>query len=375
LKSTHIPVCALMVAIAYLLKARHSRSRGALLSELVLTGGLTFLFLAPWMLSMYQSNGTPLYPILGRGFHGSAYGTFWQPYEGLTLATAGGLLGSALTDLRVAPALILGCSLLIQGRCHAARGALVAFLLAAVVSLMALGVVLHLTAAYRYSWAFLYPAILTLIIYSCAGATAWRGPRWRLGFGAAAGILAVGALILAPYGDPRRNLWSQLKSIGVSVKHSQSEGFRRRFVRRYAKMQQAVPEGTVLLTRLEFPFVLDFRRNTVFIVDYPGSSSPPPGMPFFKGGERLAWYLCSQSVRYVAYSYRSEAAFTRDLFGHRLAPGTPTWIRAQAKHTLDFQANLAELGQSRHRIYDDGDVFVLDLDSSLAGERLGCIAS
>ena len=319
---------------------------------------------------MYQSNGTLLYPILGRGFHGSAYGTFWQPYAGLTFATAGGLLISALTDLRATPALILGGGLLIQGRCHAGRGALVAFPLAALASLVALVLALDPTTAYRYSWAFLYPAILTLILYSCAGTMAGRQARWRFGLAAVPLMLAVGALVLARYGEPERTLWRQLKSIEGGVEQSQSAGFRRRFGRQYARMQRAVPEGVVLLTRLEYPFVLDFRRNTVFIVDYPGGSSPPPGMPFFEGGERLAQYLCAQSVRYVAYSYRTEAAFTWERFGDRFDPGTDAWTRAQAKHTLDFQADVGELGQNRLRIYDDGDVFVLDLDRSPAGDQL-----
>jgi hypothetical protein len=185
-------------------------------------------------------------------------------------------------------------------------------------------------------------------------------------------VLAVGALLLGHADDARRYWSDQRRAIALAVRDSRSAGFKRRFVRSYARMQEAVPQGELLLTRLEYPFVLDFERNTVFIVDYPGGSSPPPGMPFFQGGEPLARYLCAQSVRYVAYSYRTEAAFTRERFGHRLGPGPNAWVRAQARHTLDFQANLAELGQSRHRIYDDGDVFVLDLNRSPAGEDLGC---
>jgi hypothetical protein len=377
LKSTHVPACALMILVAYLVRGRRSRARGALFGELLLAGGLTLAFLAPWMASMYQSNGTLLYPLLGRGFHGSAYGTFWQPYGGLTFAAAGGLVMSALTDLRTAPALILGGGLLARGRCGAGGGAVVAFLLATLASLVALVAALGPTSAYRYAWAFLYPAILTLLLYSGSGTTAERPPRGRLALAAAPVLLAVGTLLLARYGDPTRTLWRQLGSIVGGVRESQAAGFKRWFGRRYASMQRAVPEGAVLLTRLEYPFVLDFRRNTVFIVDYPGGSSPPPGMPFFSGGERLAEYLCARSVRYVAYSYRTEAAFTREAFGYRLGfgPGTDPWSRAQARHTLDFQANLAELGQDRLRIYDDGDVFVLDLDRSRAGDRLHCTAS
>jgi hypothetical protein len=146
-----------------------------------------------------------------------------------------------------------------------------------------------------------------------------------------------------------------------------------RYVRRYNKMQEAVPEGATVLTRLQYPFLLDFRRNQVLIADYPGGSSPPPGMPFFEGPERLAEYLCRRPVRYVAYSYRNEAGFYEGLFQERLRPGTDPWLRLQALHTRDFQRNLSELGTTRKSLYDDGDVFVLDLGASSDGRPLSCV--
>jgi hypothetical protein len=377
LKSNHVPACALLVAMACLFRGRESRSRGAWPGDLALVGGLTVAFLAPWMLSMQKSNGTLLFPFLGHGFHGSAYGAFWQPYQGLTPAAAGGLLLSALEDLRVWPALILGAGLLVRGRSRAGRAAPGAFLLAALASLAALVVAFGPSLAYRYSWAYLFPASLALLLCACSEARTGRRGGFRPALAGASVLLAVGVLVLARYGDPARTGWREVGSIGRAMKASQAAGFKRWFERRYAKMQQAVPAGAVLLTRLEFPFVLDFRRNRVFIVDSPGGSSPPPGMPSFEGGEPLARYLCARSVRYVAYSYRTEVGFTRKEYGYRLGfgPETDPLSRAEARHTLDFQANLVELGGSRLRIFDDGDVFVLDLGRSPAGDLLGCTAS
>jgi hypothetical protein len=137
-------------------------------------------------------------------------------------------------------------------------------------------------------------------------------------------------------------------------------------------MLQAVPDGAVLLARLQFPFVLDFTRHTIFVANYPGGSSPPPGMPF-EGPEALARYLCGQGVRYVAYSYQSEANFRRRDFEHRLEPGTFPWTRTQARHTLAFQESLVELGRTRRRVFDNGREFVLDLGVSANGESLGCL--
>jgi hypothetical protein len=131
-------------------------------------------------------------------------------------------------------------------------------------------------------------------------------------------------------------------------------------VLRYARMQQSIPQGETVLTRLAYPFVLDFKRNRIFIADWPGGASPPPGMPSFKGDEALANYLISKSIRYVAYSYANEANFSWKLYGKRINHGN-NQIRTTARHTFDFQYNLKQLGKTRKRIYDDGYIFVLDL--------------
>jgi hypothetical protein len=172
----------------------------------------------------------------------------------------------------------------------------------------------------------------------------------------------------------RQYLWSRPQAMRTAVEHSRSPGFKRRWERRYARMQRVVPEGAVLLTRLQYPFLLDFASHTIFIADLPGGASPPPGMPSFQGGESLAAYLCGQGVRYVAYSYAQEAGFGRATFRSRLHPGTHPWPRAQARLAFDFQSSLDELGRTRHRIFDDGDVFVLDLGRTPAGVRVGCRA-
>jgi hypothetical protein len=90
-------------------------------------------------------------------------------------------------------------------------------------------------------------------------------------------------------------------------------------------------------------------------------------MPSFQGAEALAAYLLGQGVRYVAYSYRSEAGFDLARWGHRLDQATHPWTRAQARLAFDFQRSLDELGTTRERVFDDGDVFVLDLTRASPG--------
>jgi hypothetical protein len=175
------------------------------------------------------------------------------------------------------------------------------------------------------------------------------------------------------HGANARQYWKgRFQAIEIARADARSPGFKRGAARSAVKVQDAVPPGAVLLTRLRYPFVLDFTRHAILVANYPGGSSPPPGMPSFEGGEPLGRYLCGQSVRYVAYSYRKEANFSREAFGHRLAPEALPWNRAQAEHALDFQDNLMALGRSRLRIFDNGDVFVLDLGASADGKTIIC---
>jgi hypothetical protein len=373
LKTTHVPATALLIVAVYSIRACSRRTWSTVVREAALVGGLTLLFLVPWMVSLYRSNGTLFYPLLGRGFHGSAYGAFWAPGTSLTLSSAAALLQPTLLDLKVTPLLILGVGALLRSDLDARRWVLVGWALAATVSLLSIPLALGgVLPRHRYSYAFLYAAIFTLVMFAFPSGGGWRPkPRqWRRVW--PVGALAVGVLIMAHSQTVGTYCSDRLTAISHGVRDSQNPHFMQRYVRRYARMQAAIPEGATVLTRLQYPFLLDFTRNQIFIADYPGGSSPPPGMPFFRGGDRLAEYFCREAIRHVAYSYRLEAGFYDELFRERLSPETEPWPRLQALHTQDFQKNLAELGRTRKNVYDDGDVFVLDLGISSDGQALNC---
>jgi hypothetical protein len=372
LKTTHLPATVLLVLAAYSIRVVGSRNRRAAVGEAVLAGALTLLFLAPWMVSLYRSNGTAFYPVLGRGFHGSADATYWQLGTELSIDRIVRLATSAV-DLKVAPLLILGAAVLFRGDLGA-RPLLIGWALAAAASCVLLPIASgSVDARYRYSYAFLYAAIFTLAVFVFSRRrAAGSGPSvtrrsWLVGALAMAVVLVGHREALPSYAAGR------VAAVRDALEASHNPYFMLRYVRRYARMQESIPPGATVLTRLQYPFLLDFARNPTFIADYPGGSSPPPGMPFFQGGDRLAEYLCRRPIRYLAYSYFLEAGFYDALFEERLRPETEPWLRQQARHTQDFQLNLAELGRSRKRVYDDGDVFVLDLATSSNGQPLGCV--
>lgn len=373
LKSTYVPACAVAVAVPYGLGAW--RSRRTLELRMLLVAGLSaILLLAPWMVSMYRSSGTPLFPFLGPGFYSSAYGRTSPVEERLTLETVLEGVRTAVTDPRVIPVWILGAGLLLRGRPRGTSGVVAGIFLATLSTYLAL-VILYPEGAFRYSWGFLFACLLVLIVHTDPVVrTSPPGP-WPVARALLPAALALG-LLLAVHSGRAVQFWARLPhDLQVAVQHSVSPGFKERWVQRYARMLRAVPRDAVLLSRLQYPFALDFTRHTVYVADHPGGASPPPGMPVFEGAEALAAYLCAAGVDHVAYSYRSQAGFSREVFGTRLDPQTHPWVRNQARFTFDFQASLEELGRTRHRLYDDGDVFVLDLGRTAQGETLGCRAA
>ncbi len=129
----------------------------------------------------------------------------------------------------------------------------------------------------------------------------------------------------------------------------------------YKNLQKAVPPQEKILVALDKNFIFDFNRNEIWIADFPGGSSLPPGMPFRKGADTLSKYLLDHSIYYVAYSYKNEAGSALSQIQNRLDPKMNSWIRTEAEHTLDFHHNLEILGKSKKIIYDDGSHFVIDL--------------
>jgi hypothetical protein len=137
-------------------------------------------------------------------------------------------------------------------------------------------------------------------------------------------------------------------------------------IARTRAMQAAIPEGQPLLTRLAYPIYLDFARNPLFVADWPGITSPRPGMPVFHGPDALANYLLEHQLPYLAYSYADDAHFAPRDYAYRLEPSFHLWIRNQAQATLDFQDNVEQLARTHRHVFDDGYAYVLDLSKPAA---------
>jgi hypothetical protein len=354
LKSTFIPACGVLLGCSFVCYVIAERFKRYALAEVASTAILAAAFTLPWMISMYRSSGTFLYPLLGKGYH--------QPFHWLTISRGVLLLFKHLTDPLWVAFATMGLFYLISRTSKiSGREAVLSLLVGAAVGHVVITLATGEPNNSRYSFPFVFAAVLVLI----TGAASWLPAAGQSKWEASGPLVALGVtlFLVGSTWFPSRILYAEcLQAVRRAIEQAplvpSSE------LAAYQSLQQSVPQGEVILARLEKPFLLDFKRNTVFLVDY-AVASPPPGMPLREGGEALARYLTSLSTRYVAYSYTGEAE-RRAVVGHdQYSPFTLN----QIERTFDFEDELEQLSKTRRHIYDDGHSFVLDLSQSDSGSE------
>ena len=365
IKTAYLPWVGFFLAFVYTLRIVRDGFAWRSWREPALIMVLTVLLLLPWILANFRDVGTALFPALGRGYHASRYGTYPTPWQ---LAPASNYLGVLLRTGRIIVLQSLLAWLLFA--LAAARGpaTMVAsgFLLASVVLLLAVAVGTGLDVHFpRYA----YPGVAAALLVAAYRFTIVASPATLAGrtkTAAVAGICFVAVSVgyhgvFQYYGHAVTNLGMAVLGpafrpamLAYVISHDNAA-----VPRAIARMQDAVPAGATILERLDYPFLMDFRRNNVFVADYPATTSLPPGMPAFQGPEKLASYLLGVSIRYVAYAYADQARFP-DWETSLYNTGDP-WIDFETKLAFDFQHNLAALMQTRRLVYKDDERVVIDL--------------
>ena len=365
LKSTWIPTCMLFFTFSYFFLIIGSKTKNKAIYEFCLAAILLSLFVLPWSISLYQSSGTLLYPILGKGFHGSVYGGSVKLPNSVM---------DPIVAIKLKLYIILGiiCILAVLGirfwiigtsKKQIGREAAVSIFISSVMGTAIIAFTTGSADNYRYS----YPQLLVMFaVFILIIVENIEHNKLSIKFKK---IASLGAVVLSVLVAIKSHHYNEFKSYketinniawGVNNVHLVTLEEREKD----AKMLDSYPQKSRVLTRLENPFLMIFKKHTIGIADFPGGASLPPGMPSFKGEEALADYLVSPSIRYVAYSYANEANFPRHFFEPRLIPNKNKWLENQALNTFEFQDSLQKLGESRKRIYDDGEKFVIDLSSN-----------
>ncbi|MCK9581416.1 MAG: hypothetical protein M0Q92_13340 [Methanoregula sp.] len=379
IKSTVIAACALYFIFYYALTYYESVTRKEKLDvfkAFAISSILVLAALLPWMFSMYHSSGTLLYPIFGKGFYGTVYGDYAAPYSELSYANLLNVLYQLAGVLFVALFLYILFAWRSVQHDDALRRRLRLVILATVSGMAVCAFMTAGLGVFRYTFTFVFAAIILLTVNFIGEREKFQGRLTSLKYDSVAFIIIAvifGAGALNFFSVIKENLnlvytrlfnnsESSFNDFFDDIKVSGGAGASDISERTgYQKLQDSIPADSIMLTRLEKPFLLDFTRNTIYIIDMPGAASLPPGLPFFKGSEALAEYLLSKNIRYVAYSYSTDCLFTREVYLNTLKSTTNIWQRTATKDTFDFNDNLKELGATRKRLFDDGHNFVLDL--------------
>ena len=357
LKTTYLPHAALLVL--FLCVARSKSGWGDAVRGWI--GGLIgfLIVLGPWMIAMRRTSGTFLYPLFGQGVHYPRYYTMdkmvWKAHS----------VHDVVNLVWLLPVLVL-LLWMVRGPERVAVRATCAFLGATTLAAVVMAVGTAGDSVMRYNMPCLFPALVVAFLMLAAE---YAGEKKT--------VLAIGAvytvmLLVVLCGVMAKTI---VQAEGMPLQ--QAGVLRRDFVaafhagvlpeeaRRgdYEAMEAAIPVGQKTLGVLAVPYYLDFSQREIFLSELTAAASPAPGWPIHGSGEDLARYLRGQSIRYLAYSYADGAgAPDKDLHTVLASAWTTTIVRNEMLLELEAHRQFGELAATHKHVYDDGRMYLLDLD-------------
>lgn len=382
LKTTFMPPVVVILVLSYLWFLVSSRFDKKVLLEIALVPVFVFLVLLPWMLALYESSGTLLYPVLGTGFDEYNYGGYLHDMHAGQYTLRDKLTIIYLTFLSrdiYLLLILLGvvAFLLVKPRRRATAHVFAVGVLISSITFLLVFDLTKLPSMNRYIYGVMYTALVVTVLELLAevnrnlgAGTLWQARQQsdkRLAVLKVAGISTalIGslALFLFQYDYIAKSSRLYRFNLGLLPEKMQSQGtfFDARWQARYQAAQQSVPEGATFLSRDIATSAYDFGRNTIYYLSQPGACSPPPGMPHFSGPEAVSEYLVSHGVRYVAYTYANDGGLPINKDMHRIRPDAKYFDRIFQRAAIALSRTFNDLGAKRKRLYDDGTLFVLDL--------------
>jgi hypothetical protein len=294
LKTSFLPPAIAIVTTFYGILA-YKGMTASLIKEGAFSAILVFFFLSPWMLVSYNIADTLWYPLLGTGSLGDA--------EVAGLATREQFLrdGGRLAVIMVAPCITaflawryrlwsklplvmiimpLAIALLILvsqakftifGYRYGHMGAATVFLFYLVISLsddFRKGYAAYIQRTYQF-------LILILLFSNNTLGYRWFDDGWLA------------------YRFQNRDIPADI----IVLDSSQTPNY-----------QAAVPTGRHFLALIPWPSILDFQRNPISIMDWPGMMGPQ-GMPDLNDARGWQKYLSDLGIEYIIYSYGNEVGY------------------------------------------------------------------
>ena len=314
---------------------------------------IVILCVGPWSISLYLSNGSPLYPFLGSGFHESSYRDTsylenilnWEFLRVFGRSIVGSLLTSPLLII-----LIITVFGIYTTQVDSYKKRVILFLgsiLFINYCAIAIGTVgYHL---YRYNFPYLLAFTLAILPYSSIANYIKLISVFSLS-------LSISLFSSVIYNAKVLTIFQKIdpRPIFASVSYPNSLVI--------TSIQNTIPVNKKLLLRTGFNFLFDFNRNKILIADYPGMSSPPPGIPLFTTSDKLKSYLLDLQIPYVILQY--SGLFDKEQYSDRLEANYNSWLRTEAQNAFAFQDKILELSRSNKILYRDSNFIVLELQNN-----------
>lgn len=260
--------------------------------------GLTMVLpVVPWMLALWRSSGTPLYPpVSGNldpswpGFRDSTVNLVAKLGDVLATGDLAWMLGAVLVTSGVLVA--LRRSVWAEAPLLALPGAL-ATMAITLVSLSAFPTFDHA----RYAWPVL--AGLLVAALSLLANEASSSLRQARGVTAAAVVIAVVCTLAAPTGRVRGDVDAAVAGIKGAWADEAPPEPGSLVHDDYTNAQASLPRNAKIATASDYPYFFDHERNDVVNLDFLGSVSPAPGMPLGDAPEEMTAYLRDQGIDFV----------------------------------------------------------------------------
>jgi hypothetical protein len=350
LKTTYLVPAAAIAGAFYGTMLWRERQAGVA-GEALAAGLATLAFSLPWALISLREAGTLLFPFTGAGR--------LSPLQGTDAASLADFVksGGRTAVLLLFPALVgLG---LLRERTPAPERLFTGAALLLCSLLLVLAQAKYAVSGYRYG----YAAAAGLFLFALPlwlGERRFPGPRWVLALAPAVMLsVALYAILRPGYGADtyRGGILYRWAAGAVPVSPAGPARESKAAVR---AAQAAVPPGATLLARIDHPYLLDFRRNRVFVADWPGLTGPSPP-PHSADPSAWADYLRRHGIAFVAWSWRSEAGMGAAYLQPLIAQSDSAFFKDQLGRTVLTQQALAAMHGREPAAYDDGAIRVHDL--------------
>jgi hypothetical protein len=370
LKQVLIPGTGLILVLFLMIDLIVRRDWARSLVSGVVAASATVFLLAPWLISMNRAAGTPIYPMLGKGYRAN-------PMVDLPALAPFADIGLKMRDLFkdvIDPRTLIYVLLGALGIMAVSFGKLpvgrrityLAVLLGSTPALLLLAIVFSNDEFIRYGYPYMLLVFLTsfALILGVAEGREWLagfipGGPWWVGGGlimlAAGGWLYKGLSAVtstrATYDALIGNAWNPDADRAL-----------------YKELQASIPPGKRFFAFLPMAHLLDFKRNPVNVMDSNCAVSPPPGMPLRGAPEDVAAYFRSLGITRIAgrgtcWTPGGESQDPERLRGwSETFKGSRSWDYSVVySHYLMFKA-LKSLSASYETLHFASDLMVIDLD-------------